>query len=162
MRELGGSHAGCQPHYLRTRDGGIDDEPGVVRVVERHRLVGDREVETVTGDELVEDVELRLRLPVHLRDPAVAHDDRRRGVVRRVERDEPELGVLHREAVEVDALGVHEAEATDGHDVDSASVHRESAATAASTSCSDVPPLTPMPPTTRPPDHSGTPPPKAM
>ena len=56
---------------------------------------------------------LRLRHPVQLDDPAVGDHQSRLRVVRGAQRDQPEVGVLDREAVQVDPLGVHEPDPAD-------------------------------------------------
>ena len=71
-------------------------------LVERHRLLGDGEVDAATGDELVEQVELGLGLAVELDDAAVRDAQRRLGVVRAGERDQAERGVLGHEIVAAD------------------------------------------------------------
>ena len=71
-------------------------------VVERHRLLGDREVDAAARDELVEQVEIGLRLAVELDDAAVLDAQRGLGIVRARERDQPERGVLGHEVVAAD------------------------------------------------------------
>src|SRR5690606_6704114 len=71
---------------------------------------GDGEVEAVAGDVLVNAVELARRLAIHLDDDPVLDPNARLGVVRRVERDQAQLGILGGEAVKVHPLRVHQAE----------------------------------------------------
>ena len=68
----------------------VDEHPRELDVVERHRLLGDREVDAAARDELVEQVELGLGLAVELDDAAVLDAQRGLGVVRARERDQPE------------------------------------------------------------------------
>ena len=84
------------------RRGAVDEHPRERDVVERHRLLGDREVDAAAGDELVEQVELGLGLAVELDDAAVLDAQRGLGVVRARERDQPERGVLGHEVVAAD------------------------------------------------------------
>ena len=73
-----------------------------VDLVERHRLLGDREVDAAARDELVEQVEIGLGLAVELDDAAVLDAQRRLRVVGARERDQPERGVLGDEVVAAD------------------------------------------------------------
>ena len=118
-----------------------------------------REVDAVARDERVDDVEVALAPAVELDHPAVVDDERRFRVVGRVEGDQAERRVLDGEAVEVDALRVHEPVAADARR-SCLPLEDGQRAAAQATSCAAVPPLTPTPPTTRPSHHSGRPPPK--
>ena len=73
---------------------------------------GDREVEAVPRDVLVDRVEVVLGDAVELDDPPVVHDEAGLRIERRPQGDEPELDVLDREAVQVHPLGIHEADAS--------------------------------------------------
>ena len=156
---LAGRRARREPDDLGARDVEAHEQPRELHVVERHRLLGDGQVDAVRRDHGVERVEVRGRAAVHLDDPAVLHHQRRLGVVRAVHRDQPEPDVLVREAVEVDPLLVHEPDATDRLSAHCRTLSAEltrrrgprrptRAARAQAPSSSAVPPLTPTPPTT--------------
>ena len=101
-RDLGGRHARGQPCDLGARHGGIDDHPCELDRVERHRLLGDGHVEPVARDELVDQVELLLRLPVELDHAPLLDPKARLGVEGARERDQAEHRVLGHEIVAAD------------------------------------------------------------
>src|SRR5205085_399886 len=70
----------------------VDEAPREVLLGERHRVLGDLEVEPVARDEVVDHVPLGLTAAVELDDSAAVEDEARRRVVRPVEGDETELG----------------------------------------------------------------------
>jgi hypothetical protein len=90
----------------------IDEQPGERHVVERHGLLGNRQVDAMGGDQGVQCVEVGRSPTVHLGDGAVLEHQGRLRVVGTRDRHQTELHVLVREAVEVDPLLVHEADAT--------------------------------------------------
>ena len=67
--DLRGRHPRDEPCDLRRGHRGVDDHPRQLDRVERHRLLGDGHVDPVARDELVDQVELRLRLAVELHHP---------------------------------------------------------------------------------------------
>ncbi len=101
-RELRRRHARREARDLPARRRDVDETARELDVVERHRLLGDSEVDAAARDELVEQVELGLGLAVELDDAAVLDAQRGLGVVRARERDQPERGVLGHEIVAAD------------------------------------------------------------
>ena len=93
---------GGQPRDLGARNRGIDDHPRELDRVERHRLLGHGQVDPVAGDELVDQVELLLRLPVELDHAALLDPERRLGVEGARERDQAEHRILGHEIVAAD------------------------------------------------------------
>ena len=115
--ELRRGHAAGEAHHVIARHGRVDKHAREGEVVDSHRLRGHGEVEAVIRDEGVEQVEVGAGAGVHLGDHALRHHQGWLGIARGVEGHEAERGVRDGEAVEVDPLGVHEAEAPDalGH-----------------------------------------------
>jgi hypothetical protein len=100
-------------NHFGTGDHGVDEEPCQNHVVHGHRLGSHRQVDAVVGDHRVQRVEVGGGSGVHLGDPAVLDDQRRVGVVRADHGDQPQADVLVGEAVEIDALLIHEPDAPD-------------------------------------------------
>ena len=80
----------AEPHELGARHVDVDQQARERRVLERHRLGCDLEVDAVGGDEAVERVEALARLAVELADDAVRDHERRLRVAGAVHGDEPE------------------------------------------------------------------------
>ncbi len=101
-RELGRRQSAREPHELGAGHVDVDERARERRVLERHGLGGDLEVDAVGGDEAVERVELAARLAVELAHDAVADHERRLRIARAVHGDETErrLGADQRLAAE--------------------------------------------------------------
>ena len=102
LRDLGGRHARDETRDLTARDGRVDEHAREGERVERHGLLGHGDVDATAGDELVEQVEVRLRLAVELDDPPVLDAERRLRVEWARERDEAERRILGNEVVAAD------------------------------------------------------------
>ncbi len=102
LRDLGGRHARDEPRDLPARDGRVDQHAREGERVERHGLLGHGDVDATAGDELVEQVEVRLRLAVELDDPPALDAERRLRVEWARERDEAERRILGNEVVAAD------------------------------------------------------------
>ncbi len=102
LGDAGRRHAAHQARELGAGDVRVDEHAGELQRLERHRLLGDVDVDPVAGDELVDEVEVGLGAPVELDDPPVAHHQRGGRVVGTGERDQAELGVLRHEVVAAD------------------------------------------------------------
>ncbi len=99
---------------LRSRHLDVDEHAAECEVVERHRLDGDTEVETVRHDEAVDHVEIRRGASVQAHDDAVLDEQLRLGVAGPSGSHEAELGMRRHEqlAIELAPLPRFEAPAT--------------------------------------------------
>ena len=100
--DLRRGHARGQARDLAAGDRRVDDHARELERFERHRLLGDGQVDAVARDELVEEVELGLRLAVELDDPPILDPERGLGIERAREGDEAERRVLGYEVVAAD------------------------------------------------------------
>ena len=91
-RELGGRQPAREAHERVARDVDVDEHAREPLVGERHRLVGDLQIEAVRDEEAVDHVEVRSIAAVEPHDAAVLDDELRLGVGRPVGGDEPQLG----------------------------------------------------------------------
>ena len=91
-RELGGRQPARDAHERVARDVDVDEHAREPLVGERHRLLGDLQVDSVRDEEAVDHVEVRSVAAVEPHDAAVLDDELRLGVGRPVGGDEPELG----------------------------------------------------------------------
>ena len=116
-REFGGRHTGCKPDDLVARNSGIHAHAREDLIIDRHGLWRDLEVYPVVGDESVEKVEVLSRAGVHLHNHAVGDHQRGLGITGRVVGQQAERWIGDREAIQIDPLLIHEAEAADpiGH-----------------------------------------------
>ncbi len=90
-RQSSGRQAAREANKLVTWHVDIDEPPRNLRVLELRPLGGNVEVEPVAGDEVVERIPVPFAPAVELDDSSPIDDERGRGVVRAVHRDEPEL-----------------------------------------------------------------------
>jgi len=107
--QLGRCRAGDQTDNLAARDGRIQEKPREHDVVKRHRFGSDREVDSPRRDEGVEGVEVLDPAAVHLHDPALTDLEGRCRVVGAGHCYQTQLDVFVGEAVEIDALLIHES-----------------------------------------------------
>ena len=108
--QLGRGGPGAEPDDFVAGHRGVDELARERDIGQGHRLRGDVEIDTVPGDERVDRVEVTLGDAVQLGDPPVGDHQARFGIMRRAQRDQAQVGVLGREAVQVDPLPVHEAD----------------------------------------------------
>ena len=100
--DLGGGHPGREPRHLGSRNTWVDNHPREVDDWQRHRFLGNLEVDSAPRDELVEQVELGLGDTVELDDPAVLDSQRRLRVERARERDQAKRRVFRYQLVLAD------------------------------------------------------------
>ena len=101
-RDLRRRHAGGETGDVAARHGRIDDHPRELDCVEGHGFLGDSHVDAVEGDELVQQVELGLRLAVELDDATVLDHEGGLWVEGAREGDQAERRVLGNEVVAAD------------------------------------------------------------
>ena len=104
-RELRGRQPAREPDELGARDVDVDQPPCDLDVREGHRLPRNLEIEAVSDDEAIDDVEVGGIAAVHAHDATVLDDELRLGVVRPVRRDEAELGERRHDQLLAELLG---------------------------------------------------------
>ena len=80
----------------------VDEHAGELEVVDRHRLRRHVQIEPVSDDEAVDDVEVGSVAAVHAHHDAVLDDELRHGVARPIRRDQAELRVRRDEQLAVE------------------------------------------------------------